>query len=65
MADGPAIYARYFTAAELRELLAFYRTPVGASALRVMPKTTSEALQLVLSNMPQLQADAMRPSPRR
>ena len=59
MADAPAIYARHFTAAELRELLAFYHTPVGAKALRVMPQVTTEALQLVLAKMPQLQQDAM------
>ena len=26
MADAPQIYARHFTATELREMLAFYRT---------------------------------------
>ncbi len=30
--DGPAIYARHFTAHELREIIAFYRTPTGASS---------------------------------
>ena len=59
MADSPAIYARHFTAAELRELLAFYRTPVGAKAIRIMPQITTEALQLVISKMPQLEQDAM------
>jgi hypothetical protein len=59
MADAPAIYARHFTAAELHQLLAFYRTPVGAKALRVMPQITAEAVQLVLSKLPQLQQDTM------
>ncbi len=59
MEDAPAIYARYFTAAELRELLAFYGTPIGAKALRTMPQITAEALKLVMSRLPQLQADAM------
>jgi len=59
MEDAPAIYARYFTAAELRELLAFYGTPIGAKALQTMPQITAEALKLVMSRLPQLQADAM------
>ena len=59
MADAPALYARYFTADELRQLLAFYHTPVGAKAMRTMPKLTAEALQLVLAQLPQLQAEAM------
>jgi hypothetical protein len=42
MSDAPAIYARYFTAQELRDMLAFYRTPAGAKALRVMPQALAE-----------------------
>ena len=34
----PAIYARYLTIAELREILAFYRTPTGAETLTIMPQ---------------------------
>lgn len=32
MEDAPAIYARRFSAAELRELLAFYGSPIGTKA---------------------------------
>jgi len=42
MADAPAIYARYFTVQEMRDLIAFYRTPVGAKALSVMPQALTE-----------------------
>jgi hypothetical protein len=42
MADAPAVYARNFTAQELRELLAFYRSPVGAKALHTMPTVMAE-----------------------
>jgi len=59
MEDAPALYARYFTAAELRELLAFYRTPVGSKAMKVMPQITAESLRLVMARMPQLQAEAL------
>ena len=59
MADAPALYARYCTADELRQLLAFYRTPVGEKAIRTMPQLTAEALQMVMARLPQLQADAM------
>jgi hypothetical protein len=36
--EMPAIYARYLTIAELREILAFYRTPTGAKTLTIMPQ---------------------------
>src|SRR5438105_210945 len=29
MADAPKIYAKHFTATELRDMLAFYKTPTG------------------------------------
>src|SRR5262249_54528934 len=29
MADTPAIYARHFSASELRDMIAFYKTPTG------------------------------------
>jgi uncharacterized protein len=59
MADAPALYARHFTAQELRELLAFYHTPIGIKALRTMPQITAESLKLVMARLPQLQTDAM------
>jgi hypothetical protein len=43
--DAAPVYARYFTAQELRELAAFYRTPVGAKAMAVMPHASAELLQ--------------------
>jgi hypothetical protein len=45
LADAAPIYARHFTAEELRALIAFYRTPVGAKALTVMPRASLELLQ--------------------
>lgn len=45
LAESAPIYARYFTAEELRQLIAFYRTPVGAKALTAMPRASLELLQ--------------------
>ena len=42
MKDAPAVYARHFTVDELRQLAAFYQTPVGAKALRELPNVMSE-----------------------
>jgi uncharacterized protein len=44
MKDAPAIYAKYFTTQELRDIIAFYRTPAGAKALQTMPKVVIEHL---------------------
>jgi uncharacterized protein len=49
--DMPAIYARYFTADELRELAGFYKTPIGAKQLSVMPKINAELSGTMLPRM--------------
>ena len=59
MADAPVIYARHFSAAELRELLAFYRTPVGEKALRELPQITAEAIALVMPRLQQVTTQTM------
>ena len=38
------IYAKHFTASELEQILAFYRTPIGAKAVRAMPAIASESM---------------------
>ncbi len=40
----PAVYARYLTAAEMRDIQAFYRTPTGAKALKVLPEIMGEMM---------------------
>jgi len=54
------IYAKHFTADELREILAFYRTRVGAKAVRAMPAIASETMsagqELAAQIMPKLEA---------
>jgi hypothetical protein len=42
MQDMPLIYARYFTADELRQLAAFYKSPIGVKALSQIPKVMAE-----------------------
>ncbi len=44
MKSSPVVYARNFTAQELREIVAFYRTPTGAKALHTMPKVMGEVM---------------------
>jgi uncharacterized protein len=40
--EAPPVYARHFTVGELKDLTAFYRTPLGAKALREMPHVMGE-----------------------
>ncbi|HLK89350.1 MAG TPA: DUF2059 domain-containing protein [Polyangia bacterium] len=59
MAETPAIYARHFTAGELHEMLAFYRTPVGQKSLKVLPQVMTEIMAVIMPRMPQVQKDVM------
>jgi uncharacterized protein len=56
MKGAPAIYAKYFTAQELRDITAFYRTPTGAKALQTMPKVMFEYLAGVRPQVQEFQA---------
>lgn len=38
------VYARHFTREEVRELIAFYKTPIGAKTIRELPLIASESL---------------------
>jgi hypothetical protein len=57
MADMPAVYARNFSAAELREIVAFYRTPTGVKTLRVMPKLMGEMSIMMLPRLAGLESE--------
>jgi uncharacterized protein len=57
MQDAPAIHAKYFNAAELRDLLAFYRSPIGAKALKTMPQVTADITAQMMPRMQPFQAD--------
>jgi hypothetical protein len=39
------IYAKYYTPAEIKQVTAFYKTPVGAKSLAVMPQIINESMQ--------------------
>jgi hypothetical protein len=62
--DGYAqIYADMFTAPELRELIAFYRSPVGQKVATSTPELTERSSALgrdaVQAHLPELQAQMM------
>lgn len=46
IAETIPLYARHFSAAEIKELAAFYKTPVGAKMLATMPQIMSESMQI-------------------
>lgn len=55
---APDIYAQHFTADELRQLLAFYKTPLGGKVLTEVPKVMAEyATKALLPMMPAMQAE--------
>lgn len=50
------IYDKNFTASELRDLIAFYRTPTGQKIIEISPKMTMEAMMAFSEKfMPKLQ----------
>jgi hypothetical protein len=58
--DMAKIYAKHYTADEIKELNAFYKTPVGKKTARLMPKLSKEGAQLgqskINAHMDELQA---------
>ena len=58
--DLVEIYAEAFSTEELRDLIAFYGTPTGAKALRVMPQLMAQSSQLGLQKVQQNAAELQR-----
>jgi hypothetical protein len=56
MKEAPPIYAKHFTAAELRDMTAFYHTPTGAKALRELPKVMGEFSAQMVPHLQELKA---------
>ena len=58
MVDMTPVYAKHFTAQELKDLLAFQTSPLGQKTLATQPKIMAEAMPKILSGtqriMPQL-----------
>ena len=46
------VYAAHFSAAELRQLEKFYRTPLGAKLNNLLPQVTGEVFQKVVQVFP-------------
>ena len=57
MTDAPAIYAKHFSAQELRDIAAFYKTPSGAKALQVLPTVTAEYFATLMPRMESFQRE--------
>jgi hypothetical protein len=45
------LLAKYYTADELKELAAFYRTPLGQKSIRVMPEVMRDAMGMLNERM--------------
>jgi hypothetical protein len=58
MKGAAPIYARHFTAGELRDLIAFYNSQTGQKSLKVLPQVMSEILSGMMPRMQQLQVEA-------
>ena len=46
VAEIAPLYARHFSADELRTMAAFYRTPVGLKMMQTMPQLMGESMQI-------------------
>lgn len=57
MRDTPNVYARHFTAQELRDMLAFYKSTVGQKALKTMPIVMAEVGERFKPRVQAFQAD--------
>jgi hypothetical protein len=56
-AGAPLIYAKYFSAQELRDMAAFYQTETGSKALRMMPQVMSEYFGTLMPRMEEFNRD--------
>ncbi len=57
MKEAPPVYARFFTVDELHQLAAFYRTPVGEKALKVLPEVMGAFMSSVQWRLAAAQAE--------
>lgn len=63
VAEMVPIYARNYTTAEIKQLAAFYKSPLGQKMLATMPKVMAESMEvsnrLMAPRMQKLMADTM------
>lgn len=55
--EAPGIYAKYYNAQELRDLLAFYKSPTGRKSLQTMPIVLTDGTALMLPCLDAFQRD--------
>ena len=55
--DAPEVYARHFSTQELRDMVAFYKSPSGAKALHEMPKVMADVGSRMAPRLQTLQSD--------
>jgi len=49
--DIARLYAKYYTASELKDIKTFYLTPIGQKSLKIMPEIMAESMQLSQSKL--------------
>ena len=49
--DMAKLYAKYYTASELKDIKTFYLTPTGQKSLKIMPEIMVESMQLSQSKL--------------
>lgn len=54
--DFLALYMNVFSESEIRELTAFYRTPLGQKTIEKMPQLTQESMQLTMRYIGEMDA---------
>jgi len=59
LAEAPAIYAKHLTVVEMREIIAFNRTPTGEKLRAMMPQLMGEVMSLIAPRAPMLQRELM------
>jgi hypothetical protein len=59
MNDAARIYASHFTEAELKQILAFYQSPLGKKLLTEEPKTADESMSMAGSWADKLSEEVM------
>jgi uncharacterized protein len=56
----PAIYAHYYTAEEMRELIAFYRTPIGMKMRAIASRVDGDIAALASSDLPAMDSQLVQ-----
>lgn len=57
MKNAPEVYARHFTTNELRDMIAFYKSPTGVKALHEMPKVMADVSTQMAPRLQALQGE--------